>query len=210
MEEQPKVEEKAEKAEGEQDAQDKPAEEDSQPAAPAPTPVQLYSYVGDPSYPYELDARNLDGPVTLATSAELKEQVESFASMSIEMWIAARKEDLERIRAEGRIELLQQNGGMGLKLEEGKLCHYRWGGPEEKAELQSLDADGWTRIVVVNEGDKAHVYENGSLLATVASGGCQEPHADNPLTLMAEFGQSGSNSTKAFPGYFGWVRMWNR
>jgi len=99
---------------------------------------------------------------------------------------------------------------MGLKLEQGKLCHYRCGGPEEKVELQSLNQDEWTKIVVVNEGNKSHVYENGSLLATLASGGCEQPHSENPLTLMAEFGQFDANSTKTFPGYFGWVRMWNR
>ena len=56
---------------------------------------------------------------------------------------------------------------MGLKLEQGKLVHYRWGGPEVKVVLNSLDQEGWTKIIIVNIGTKANIYENGQFVQTV-------------------------------------------
>ena len=49
----------------------------------------------------------------------------------------------------------------------GQLVHYRSGGPQDKVQLRSLGKGNWTKLLIVNNGNKAVVYENGQKVQVV-------------------------------------------
>jgi len=158
-------------------------------------------------------------PKLLLPGHAFMEVVPNLKKMSWEVWLRGCG-----ALPSGKVELIQQLGAFGIKLEDGHLVCYTWGAETDMIPFQrglaptraaSAEDGDWCKLVVVFNEDDNHgeswcdVWENGELLRehSALQGRTRTP-STSLLTLLARHGQHGTN--QVVDVVFDRVRVWGR